>query len=441
MNAYPSYNKYKPSNVDWLGEIPEHWEVIPLKYLLREKLKYGANELAIDEDETQPRFVRITDISDDGTLRPDTFKSIDIQIAKEYLLTENDLLFARSGATVGKTFLYQKSWGVTAFAGYLIRARFSLHKTNSKFIFFCTRSSFYWQWIKAATIQATIQNVSAEKYASFCFPLPPLSEQQKIADFLDRETAKIDSLIKKRNDLIKLLQEKRSAVISHAVTKGIDPTVRLKPSNIDWLGEIPEHWEVKPLKYEISINDNVLSESTNPLMEFDYIDIGGVSFDLGIVSKQHYVFEDAPSRARRKVKAGNVIVSTVRTYLRAIAFISPEDERCIVSTGFAVLCPKKIHSKYLSFFCLTAFFIENVVSRSTGVSYPAINAGEIGNISVVIPPLSEQQKIADFLDRETAKIDSLIKKEKKIIKKMKEYRTALISAAVTGKIDVRGEEK
>lgn len=87
------------------------------------------------------------------------------------------------------------------------------------------------------------------------------------------------------------------------------------------------------------------------------------------------------------------------------------------------------------------FFIENVVSRSTGVSYPAINAGEIGNISVVIPPLSEQQKIADFLDRETAKIDSLIKKEKKIIKKMKEYRTILISAAVTGKIDVRGEEK
>ena len=106
MRKYSRYEKYKPSNIDWLGEIPEHWKVIPLKYLLCEKLKYGANELAIDEDETQPRFVRITDISDDGTLRPDTFKSIDIQIAKEYLLAENDLLFARSGATVGKTFLY-----------------------------------------------------------------------------------------------------------------------------------------------------------------------------------------------------------------------------------------------------------------------------------------------------------------------------------------------
>ena len=206
MRKYSRYEKYKPSNIDWLGEIPEHWKVIPLKYLLCEKLKYGANELAIDEDETQPRFVRITDISDDGTLRPDTFKSIDIQIAKEYLLAENDLLFARSGATVGKTFLYQKSWGVTAFAGYLIRARFSLHKANSKFIFFCTRSSFYWQWIKAATIQATIQNVSAEKYASFCFPLPPLSEQQEIVDFLDRETAKIDSLIEKEKQIIEKMK-------------------------------------------------------------------------------------------------------------------------------------------------------------------------------------------------------------------------------------------
>ena len=214
--------RLKPSNIDWLGEIPEHWEAIPLKYLLYEKLKYGANELAIDEDETQPRFVRITDISDDGTLRPDTFKSIDIQIAKEYLLAENDLLFARSGATVGKTFLYQKSWGVTAFAGYLIRARFSLHKANSKFIFFCTRSSFYWQWIKAATIQATIQNVSAEKYASFCFPLPPLLEQQKIVDFLARETAKIDSLIEKEKQIIEKMKEYRTALISAAVTGKID---------------------------------------------------------------------------------------------------------------------------------------------------------------------------------------------------------------------------
>ena len=222
MRKYSRYEKYKPSNIDWLGEIPEHWKVIPLKYLLCEKLKYGANELAIDEDETQPRFVRITDISDDGTLRPDTFKSIDIQIAKEYLLAENDLLFARSGATVGKTFLYQKSWGVTAFAGYLIRARFSLHKANSKFIFFCTRSSFYWQWIKAATIQATIQNVSAEKYASFCFPLPPLSEQQEIVDFLDRETAKIDSLIEKEKQIIEKMKEYRTALISAAVTGKID---------------------------------------------------------------------------------------------------------------------------------------------------------------------------------------------------------------------------
>ena len=445
MSAYPSYKKYKPSNIDWLGEIPEHWEVIPLKYLLREKLKYGANELAIDEDETQPRFVRITDISDDGTLRPDTFKSIDIQIAKEYLLTENDLLFARSGATVGKTFLYQKSWGVTAFAGYLIRARFSLHKANSKFIFFCTRSSFYWQWIKAATIQATIQNVSAEKYASFCFPLPPLSEQQKIADFLDRETAKIDSLIQKRNDLIRLLQEKRSAVISHAVTKGIDPTVRLKPSNVDWLGEIPEHWDVKRARFMLILNPSPHEITLSATQEVSFIPMEAIGENGQLCLEQTRPIAD---------------VSSGYTYFRendiTFAKITPCFENgkaakmchLLNNCGFGTTeltvlrCSSRLNNDYLFYIIKSELFRKNGEAWMYGAGGQKRVPDEfVKNFRFAFPPISEQKKIADFLDRETAKIDSLIEKEKQIIEKMKEYRTALISAAVTGKIDVRGEEK
>ena len=340
MKVYPSYKKYKPSNIDWLGEIPEHWEIKKLKYSFMLKTQKAT-----------------------GARIPVALENIESWTGK-YLPSEsefegNGIAFESHDILFGKLRPYLAKVWAAEFAGGAIGDFFVLHPLkhmNSRFAAYYMRTSDFINLIDGSTFGSKMPRASWDFFSSTPINLPPLSEQQMIADFLDRETAKIYSLIQKRNDLIKLLQEKRSAVISHAVTKGIDPTVRLKPSNIDWLGEIPEHWEVKPLKYEISINDNVFSESTNPLMEFDYIDIGGVSFDLGIVSKQHYVFEDAPSRARRKVKAGNVIVSTVRTYLRAIAFISPEDERCIVSTGFAVLCPKKIHSKYLSFFCLTAFW-------------------------------------------------------------------------------------
>ena len=441
MNAYPSYNKYKPSNVDWLGEIPEHWEVIPLKYLLREKLKYGANELAIDEDETQPRFVRITDISDDGTLRPDTFKSIDIQIAKEYLLTENDLLFARSGATVGKTFLYQKSWGVTAFAGYLIRARFSLHKANSKFIFFCTRSSFYWQWIKAATIQATIQNVSAEKYASFCFPLPPLSEQQKIADFLDRETAKINSLIQKRNDLIKLLQEKRSAVISHAVTKGIDPTVRLKPSNVDWLGEIPEHWmHIKIKWYSKRYTGGTPDKTNDSFWEngiIPWLNSGAVN-DANVNQPSEYITLEAYLNSSAKWVPAGALLMALAGQGKTKGMVARLNFKATCNQSVAAIIPDSRLSADFLYWWLTKNYT-NIRNLGGGDNRDGINLEMIGGIDSPLPPLAEQKKIADFLDRETAKIDSLIEKEKQIIEKMKEYRTALISAAVTGKIDVRGE--
>ena len=441
MNAYPSYNKYKPSNVDWLGEIPEHWEVIPLKYLLREKLKYGANELAIDEDETQPRFVRITDISDDGTLRPDTFKSIDIQIAKEYLLTENDLLFARSGATVGKTFLYQKSWGVTAFAGYLIRARFSLHKANSKFIFFCTRSSFYWQWIKAATIQATIQNVSAEKYASFCFPLPPLSEQQKIADFLDRETANINSLIQKRNDLIKKKNKKRSAVISHAVTKGIDPTVRLKPSNVDWLGEIPEHWmHIKIKWYSKRYTGGTPDKTNDSFWEngiIPWLNSGAVN-DANVNQPSEYITLEAYLNSSAKWVPAGALLMALAGQGKTKGMVARLNFKATCNQSVAAIIPDSRLSADFLYWWLTKNYT-NIRNLGGGDNRDGINLEMIGGIDSPLPPLAEQKKIADFLDRETAKIDSLIEKEKQIIEKMKEYRTALISAAVTGKIDVRGE--
>ncbi len=214
--------KMKPSGVDWLGDVPEHWEIKRLKYILQEPLKYGANEAAELDDPELPRFVRITDVDESGNLRDETFRSLPEEIAKPFLLDEGDLLFARSGATVGKTFFYRKTWGRAAYAGYLIRARLKKSIAYPDYINFITKSSFYSQWISSILIQATIQNVSAEKYASYMIPFPSIQEQQAIAEFLDRETAKIDILIMKVETIIEKLKEYRTALISAAVTGKIN---------------------------------------------------------------------------------------------------------------------------------------------------------------------------------------------------------------------------
>ena len=432
-----AYPKYKPSGVEWLGDVPEHWGVKRLKFIVQESLQYGANEAAELDDPDLPRFVRITDVDEHGNLREDTFRSLPEEIAKPFLLKEGDLLFARSGATVGKTFFYQKSWGRAAYAGYLIRARLNRKIVVPNFINQITKTGFYQQWIQSMLIQATIQNVNAEKYASFVVTLPPLPEQQAIASFLDRETGRIDSLIGKKQQLLQMLAEQRTALISRAVTKGLDSSVKLKPSGVEWLGDVPEHWGVKRLKYQVTINDETLPETTDPDYELLYVDIRSVDPTQGIVQKEQMVFENAPSRARRNVKDGDTIVSTVRTYLRAISPVIEPEENLIVSTGFAVIRPKKINQDYLSAAIRAPYFIEEVVSRSVGVSYPAINASEIGLISIPLPPLPEQQAIAAYLDCETAKIDTLSAKVGTVIEQLKEYRTALISSAVTGKIDVQ----
>jgi type I restriction enzyme S subunit len=197
------------------------------------------------------------------------------------------------------------------------------------------------------------------------------------------------------------------------------------------LGEVPEAWRVERLKYSVSINDEALPETTDPDFEFKYVDIGSVDGDIGIIKKELMIFESAPSRARRKVKSGDVIVSTVRTYLKAIAPISDENENTIVSTGFAVIRPLKICAKFLSYALRESSFVESVVARSVGVSYPAVNSSDIGGITIPLPSGDEQTAIADFLDRESGRLDTLIAKKHALIGLLKEKRTALISQTVT----------
>ena len=214
--------KMKDSGIEWLGEVPAHWEVKKLKHIVTKPLMYGANEAAIDDDRDQPRFVRITDIRNNGTLREDTFRSLPWHLAKPYMLREGDVLLARSGATVGKSFIYSSDWDECCFAGYLIKASIDISKASPYWFYRYTESDYYWNWISSTLIQATIQNVSAEKYNNFSLCIPPKQEQKQIAAFLDSETTKIDTLIEKCETAIELLKERRTALISAAVTGKID---------------------------------------------------------------------------------------------------------------------------------------------------------------------------------------------------------------------------
>lgn len=205
-----------------------------------------------------------------------------------------------------------------------------------------------------------------------------------------------------------------------------------KDSGVEWLGDLPEYWGARQLKFLCSFNDEVLPDSVNADYEIEYIDIGSVSANEGITKTENMTFGNAPSRARRIARDGDVIVSTVRTYLEAIAPIDNPPDNLVVSTGFAVIRPNNYLHKHFAAYCLRANgFIKEVVARSVGVSYPAINASDLVNIKIPEPSFGEQQQIANFLGQETAKIDTLIEKQQQLIKLLKEKRQAVISHAVT----------
>jgi restriction endonuclease S subunit len=209
----------KDSGIEWLGKIPKHWVVKRLKNILIEKMMYGANEIADDDNENNPRYIRITDFGSNGELRNDTFKSLPMEVAKDYLLQEGDILFARSGATVGKTFQFKNYSGIACFAGYLIKARANTQIITSDFLFYFTQSNAYENWKNSIFSKATIENIGADKYQllKLCVP-KSLDEQNKITEYLIQRTSAIDQLIKNIEAQIEKLQELRKIKIYEAVT-------------------------------------------------------------------------------------------------------------------------------------------------------------------------------------------------------------------------------
>ncbi|WP_165071287.1 restriction endonuclease subunit S [Desulfovibrio sp. ZJ200] len=206
------------SGVPWIGEIPDGWECLRLKFTLTQSLQYGANAAGSAYEENLPRYIRITDIDENGNLKSDNKQSLQTDEAADYLLEDGDVLLARSGATVGKSFLYKKEYGLAAFAGYLIRAKFNSNILLYRYFYHITQSYSYFEWKNYIFVQATIQNIGADKYSNFQLPLPPLAEQHRIASYLDAKCAEIDAIIAQKQALLDKLAAYKKSLIFECVT-------------------------------------------------------------------------------------------------------------------------------------------------------------------------------------------------------------------------------
>jgi type I restriction enzyme S subunit len=418
-----TYDNYKNSGVEWIGKIPNEWICIRLKFLVSEKLRYGANEPAESDDPNNPRYIRITDFGFDGQLRSDTFKSLTEEVAEPYLLKQGDILFARSGATVGKTFQFKNYEGKACYAGYLIKASFDDEYINPDYIYYFTKSSCYENWKNSIIQQATIENIGADKYNNLFVSIPlAINEQIRIAEYLDKKTSQIDKLITDKEKLIELLNEERTAIIDQAVTKGLNPDVPMKDSGIEWLGEVPKHWYVKRMKYLCNIGtgekdtENREEHGLYPFfVRSQTIErISTYSFDgeailtagdgVGVCKVWHYVNEkfDYHQRVYRMSHFHGVV------------------------------------GKFL-FFYLKENFEKEVKKLSAKSTVDSLRRPMFQNFPVSYPSIDEQKMIVEHIESEEKRIETLFIKIQQEIELLKEYKTALISEVVTGKVDVRDE--
>ena len=441
LRRYSRYAKYKDSGVDWLGEIPAHWEVKRLKFVAAEPIKNGVGEAGAHDDPQWPRYVRITDIAGPRELREDTFKSLPPELAREAPFKVGDLLLAAVGATFGKSYLHARDCGPVCFAGYMVR--FSPgRKLEPSYAAYWTESAAYWALVQSRVVQATIQNFSAARYKELSLPLASGPEQRAIAAFLDRETARIDALVAKKERLIELLQEQRTALITRAVTRGLDPNVPMKDSGLEWLGQVPSHWYRVAIGRLARIGNGSTPNRDDPRYWADgstpWLTSGKIN-DQVITLVSEFVTELALRECHLpRVPAGSVLVAiTGEGQTRGRAALLAIDST--INQHLAYITPRdgKLRSAYLRWVLESRYDWLRFESGGAGSTRAALTCEFLKSVEIMLPPTKEQDAIVVFLDRETARIDSLITKVRNAIERLKELRTALISAAVTGKIDVR----
>lgn len=415
--------------------IPESGDIFPLKFICTQFSKYGANLSAENYVTEGSRFIRTSDIDDNGKLSAEGVY-IDEQLVEEYKLEEGDFLISRSG-TLGRGYLYNIKDGVCSYAGYLVKYSLNKNTVNPKFLFYCTKTNQFNSWLNYSVIEATIGNINGEKYANLPLPIPSPAQQKKIVDHLDLEVAKIDSLIEKKIRLINILEEKKKAAINQAVTKGLDPNVSMKDSGISWLGEIPKHWELVKLKY---LTDG-LKYGANEAAEDDnyndprYIRITDID-ENGDLKEE--TFRSIPFAVAEEylLQDGDILLARSGATVGK-SFLYKNEYGVSAYAGYLirVRCNARISSRYLYYYTLSSSYWNQIYIDSIQATIQNFNGEKYANMIVVVPDYDEQEKIIDSLNLYVKKFNDLKKKILLSLDLLQEKRTAIISAAVNGELN------
>jgi type I restriction enzyme S subunit len=303
---------------------------------------------------------------------------------------------------------------------------------------YALRAPYFVERVVANSKGVSFPAINESEMATYELARPPEPEQRAIVAFLDRETARIDSLVAKKERFITLLQEKRTALITRAVTKGLDPTVPMKDSGVEWLGVIPAHWKVEAWRYCCRVTEGQVAPDDERFRERILIAPNHVESGTGRILYIETSEVQGAISGKYLVEPGDIIYSKIRPALNK-ACIAEGDWLCSADMYPIAVAETRLVARFLLYFMLSDPFVRLMVDESMRVAMPKVNRETLAACAVPLPLLDEQRAIADMLDRETARIDTLIAKVREAIDRLRELRTALISAAVTGKFDVREE--
>ena len=433
--SLPRYPEYKDSGVAWLGEVPQHWDIAKFRHCFHESTEKIENDVIGEMLSVSGyRGIEIKEYDDENRRR-----------------TDDDLVgyrIVRPGQLVVNTmWLNYAGLGVSAYEGHVspaYRGYWIGERLNKRFVHHLMRSSLYVKgYTKFLTgIRPNSLQMSRDDLMVFPVLIPSQQEQAAVAAFLDRETEKIDALVAEQEKLIALLKEKRQAVISHAVTKGLNPAAPMKDSGIEWLGEVPVHWDVRRVKSVTTFttsgprgwSENVGEEGHLFVQSGDLNDSLQVEFGAA----KRVMVEDAAEASRTRLFDGDVVVCITGAKTGNVAVCASIPEPAYVNQHLCLIRPNQV--------VLPIFLGVSLKSRVGQTHFELSQYGlkqglsleNVREAPVPLPPLAEQSAIAAFLDTETTKLDILTAEAQRGIELLKERRSALISAAVTGKIDVRG---
>lgn len=440
MGGYLAYSEYKESGVEWLGEIPAHWIATVLKFHYDIQLgKMLQPQPHSDEDE-ETSYLKAFHVQWKGVNVEDLPKMwASPKDLNKYFVENGDLLICEGGE-VGRAALLQGLEEECIIQNSLHRVR-GTKRACLEFLNYFMRHVADSGWFDILCSKATIAHLTGEKLAIINFPLAPIAEQRQITAFLDYKTGQIDALIAKKEALLEKLAEKRTALISQAVTKGLDPSVPMQDSGIPWLGDIPAHWEIKRLKFVV---DKIVDtpHKTAPYDddgEFLVVRTTNVRNGRLLLDGAKYTDEETYKEwiSRATPEPGDILFT--REAPAGEACLIPEQPKLCL--GQRMVLFKFDHTKYDGYFLLQAIYSgiadEFIQSLSLGSTVAHFNMSDIGSIPLIIPPYAEQQSIGTWLEERVKYFDTQVDQVELGIRHLKEYRTALITNAVTGKIDVR----